>query len=354
MPVGAAAVEYVRGPDMGGGVGGLLYSVRGGAASMTHSSGRGDVIMRREEGGSVTWQAQYEAFGRRPEEMGVTLDRQRANSKEEDPTGLLNEGFRYRDLETGTFITRDPIGFKDGPNLYTYVKQNPWTKIDPHGLWLLPMDEKTQKIVNNVRMADKRLAQIVTELEKSPHPFEISASLSNGKGYGERGEFSPGTLKPSGKAIDDARLAKSDDRYNGKGMGGRIMTVSEASSDGKSPEATMAHELGHAFDANRGISPILTKEQKGIIGKGRIPLSKLSNDDENENRAVRTENIYNESKGLPLRKTYPVSPDNGRKIEAVPNPEAKYAPVSTEPVEGAPHLRQPITSAKTDSRNQPK
>jgi len=41
----------------------------------------------------------------------VTLtDRQKANTKEEDPTGLLNEGFRYRDLETGVFITRDPIG----------------------------------------------------------------------------------------------------------------------------------------------------------------------------------------------------------------------------------------------------
>jgi len=33
-----------------------------------------------------------------------------ANTKEEDPTGLLLEGFRYRDLETGCFITRDPIG----------------------------------------------------------------------------------------------------------------------------------------------------------------------------------------------------------------------------------------------------
>jgi len=31
---------------------------------------------------------------------------------EEDPTGLLNEGFRYRDLETGSFITRDPIGYQ--------------------------------------------------------------------------------------------------------------------------------------------------------------------------------------------------------------------------------------------------
>ena len=41
---------------------------------------------------------------------------------------------RYRDLETGTFLTRDPLGFVDGPNVYTYVNQNPWTKFDPHGL----------------------------------------------------------------------------------------------------------------------------------------------------------------------------------------------------------------------------
>ena len=131
----APTVEYVRGPDMGGGVGGILYSVRGGAASLAHSSARGDVIAKVDETTSaMTWQAQYEAFGRRPEETGTNLDRQRANSKEEDPTGLLNEGFRYRDLETGTFITRDPAGFVDGPNLYTYVRQNPWTHFDPHGL----------------------------------------------------------------------------------------------------------------------------------------------------------------------------------------------------------------------------
>ncbi|MEM9445922.1 MAG: RHS repeat-associated core domain-containing protein, partial [Verrucomicrobiota bacterium] len=70
----------------------------------------------------------------RTEEFGSTEDRQKANSKDEDPTGLLNEGFRYRDLEAGVFITRDPLGFVDGPNVYTYVIQNPWTKFDPRGL----------------------------------------------------------------------------------------------------------------------------------------------------------------------------------------------------------------------------
>jgi hypothetical protein len=32
-------------------------------------------------------------------------------------------------------VSRDPAGFVDGPNLYAYVKQNPWTAFDPKGLW---------------------------------------------------------------------------------------------------------------------------------------------------------------------------------------------------------------------------
>lgn len=131
---GVVSAEYVRGSDWGGGVGGVLYSLRGGSASYDHYDRRGDVTARTDSTGTVTWQASYEAFGTRPAEYGTTQDRQKANTKEEDPTGLLNEGMRYRDLETGTFITRDPAGFIDGPNLYAYVRQNPWTRFDPEGL----------------------------------------------------------------------------------------------------------------------------------------------------------------------------------------------------------------------------
>ncbi|HRJ10185.1 MAG TPA: RHS repeat-associated core domain-containing protein, partial [Prosthecobacter sp.] len=38
-------------------------------------------------------------------------------------------------LETMTWLSRDPAGFVDGPNLYAYVQQNPWTAFDPLGLW---------------------------------------------------------------------------------------------------------------------------------------------------------------------------------------------------------------------------
>jgi len=128
----------VRGSDYGGGVGGMLYSVRGATASYAHSNARGDITTKTDDSGAVTWQAAYEADGTRTDggdsEFAANADRQRGNTKDEDPTGLLNEGFRYRDLEAGVFLTRDPAGFVDGPNLYAYVRQNPWSSFDPLGL----------------------------------------------------------------------------------------------------------------------------------------------------------------------------------------------------------------------------
>lgn len=143
-PGALPAVHYMRGPDMGGGVGGLLYSVRGATLKYSLSNGRGDIVAQSNPNRAITWQASYEAYGRRTQETGVNEDRQRANSKDEDPTGLLNEGFRYRDLETGVWLSRDPAGLVDGPNLYAYVKQNPWTSFDPDGLQGSDYNKRTQ------------------------------------------------------------------------------------------------------------------------------------------------------------------------------------------------------------------
>jgi RHS repeat-associated protein len=117
------------------GSGGILYTIRGGTPSYTHENKRGDVVAKTDGTGALTYQAQYEAFGKQTATNGSTLDRQKSNSKDTDPTGLVDEGFRYRDLDTGMFLTRDPAGFVDGPNLYTYVRQNPWTAFDPEGLY---------------------------------------------------------------------------------------------------------------------------------------------------------------------------------------------------------------------------
>jgi RHS repeat-associated protein len=49
-------------------------------------------------------------------------------------TGLMYVRHRYYDPETGRFITADPLGYVDGPNLYQYGLNNPVSFADPMGL----------------------------------------------------------------------------------------------------------------------------------------------------------------------------------------------------------------------------
>jgi RHS repeat-associated protein len=149
---GVLITELIRGSDWGGGVGGILYSIRSGARSYNGYNSRGDVVSTTSDSGSANWQASYEAFGKRTAEQGTNVERQRGNTKDEDPTGLLNEGFRYRDLETGEFISRDPMGFIDGPNVYAYTMQNPWSGFDPEGLY-----EKDGSVTNDMLEASKAI-----------------------------------------------------------------------------------------------------------------------------------------------------------------------------------------------------
>jgi len=45
-----------------------------------------------------------------------------------------NESARFYNSQTGRFISEDPIGFATGPNLYSYVRNNPTRITDPRGL----------------------------------------------------------------------------------------------------------------------------------------------------------------------------------------------------------------------------
>jgi RHS repeat-associated protein len=51
----------------------------------------------------------------------------------DEESGLYYFKNRYYDPETGRFITRDPSGMVDGPNLYAFVNNNPINYVDPLG-----------------------------------------------------------------------------------------------------------------------------------------------------------------------------------------------------------------------------
>lgn len=76
---------------------------------------------------------QYSVFG---EELTFpkTSNPWRYCSKRKDETGLIYFGRRYYLPAQGAWLTPDPKGFIDGPNLYAFVQSNPLLHVDLYGL----------------------------------------------------------------------------------------------------------------------------------------------------------------------------------------------------------------------------
>jgi RHS repeat-associated protein len=260
----AATVQHVRGPDLGGGTKGLLYSLRNGLPTFNRYNGRGDVVAQSDIDGTTTWAASYQADGRRTAEAGTNVERHRANTKEEDPTGLLNEGFRYRDMETGTFISRDPLGLVDGPNVYCYVRQNPWTHWDPEGLFVGALVKRINEHIITpaaeglVGAMVDALPQSAVEQLSSSRGFEsaVEAGRTVSGGIMHGSQEALGMLSPMDGAAD--KLLKGDLSGAGKeavmeAVGGRVFKAAGKGlaavkrHAGKLDEAVGA--LSHADDA---------------------------------------------------------------------------------------------------------
>ena len=62
-------------------------------------------------------------------------------------TGLYSYRLRIYDPAVGRFISRDPLGYVDGPGLYQYVLGNPLSLVDPLGLFA--PGEALQKLAND-------------------------------------------------------------------------------------------------------------------------------------------------------------------------------------------------------------
>lgn len=84
----------------------------------------------------------YDAYGIVYNESGQELPQTpqgnpwRFSSKRHDPhTHLVHFGARDYDPHLGRWLTPDPAGFADGPNLYAYVHNAPMTHYDPYGLF---------------------------------------------------------------------------------------------------------------------------------------------------------------------------------------------------------------------------
>jgi RHS repeat-associated protein len=89
---------------------------------------------------STVRQYVYDAFGEVYSTTGSADTRYRyagaSGYESHDDFPFLHVGNRYYDPETGRFLQSDPIGIRDGQNVYAYVANQPTILVDPSGQWM--------------------------------------------------------------------------------------------------------------------------------------------------------------------------------------------------------------------------
>lgn len=106
-----------------------------------------------------------------------------ASKRHDDETNLIYFGNRYYSPYLGRWITPDPIGFSDGPNLYAYVSNNPLIYCDPYGLYLNPLNTR-----NPAQFLFRCVEHTARHLMPLPRSYNILESIGR---WGAGGSFRP-------------------------------------------------------------------------------------------------------------------------------------------------------------------
>jgi len=82
-------------------------------------------------GGLTIAEADYDVISATTQNNSLTFQGQRYDAE----SGLYYFRNRYLSPVLGRFLQRDPMGYVDGMNLYTFIRNQPTTAVDPLGLF---------------------------------------------------------------------------------------------------------------------------------------------------------------------------------------------------------------------------
>jgi len=102
-----------------------------------HYDGLGTVRQLTDATEAVVASYTYDAFGNVIASTGTSENTYGFTGEQQfgEADNLVFLRARYYDSRVGRFISRDPIGYMAGTNLYVYVDSNPVNRRDPSGKW---------------------------------------------------------------------------------------------------------------------------------------------------------------------------------------------------------------------------
>ncbi|HYC93792.1 MAG TPA: RHS repeat-associated core domain-containing protein [Thermoanaerobaculia bacterium] len=113
--------------------GGLDLTPNGRQLRFYHPDHLGSSALVTDQGGAPIHVVSYTPWGQDRGVEGPFQPKLQFNFKEKDATGFYDYGARLYNPVTGRWLSPDPL-LRDGLNRYAYVRNNPWTKVDPTGL----------------------------------------------------------------------------------------------------------------------------------------------------------------------------------------------------------------------------
>ncbi|WP_047296772.1 RHS repeat-associated core domain-containing protein, partial [Pseudomonas lundensis] len=116
--------------------------------------------------GQIAWSAQYKAWGEVKEQRSEWAQRQGLTNPirfqgqyHDHETGLHYNRYRYYDPRVGRFVSKDPISYAGGLNLYAYAP-NPVEWVDPLGLRCDSPAQKLKRKLSALQSAEKSAERI--------------------------------------------------------------------------------------------------------------------------------------------------------------------------------------------------
>ncbi len=127
---------FAWGISRGGGIGNLLSLNEAGQRYSYVYDGKGNVVGLLDDAQLPAAAYTYDAFGVPLSANGNSGQPFGFSTKPYDEhLGLTDFGYRVYVPPLGRWLSRDPISEWDGPNLYSFVGNNPITELDPLGLF---------------------------------------------------------------------------------------------------------------------------------------------------------------------------------------------------------------------------